>query len=257
MDKIILKKANTVSLRGVVADQSMARLQWEILTKSAALPKGAPLYLVLHTPGGSIYAGNALIDTIKGLDREVKTITLFSASMGFHIVQNSGERLITGSGILMSHRASVSFDRKELPGEALTILKSILRVLLKMDMDVASRMELTLETYRDLTRDEYWVDGSDAVKDKAADRVVLVQCGSDLIGGTEITFFDTLLGGVRVLYPECPLIYTPIQLDMSGIKFKDEYEKRDFLKYFNTMLYNPRDFLKEYVIPGKYNLYLQ
>src|SRR5690349_6219615 len=51
---IILEDRNTISLRGPVTEISVSKLMKEFQTKSKILPKDAPIYFVLKTPGGSV-----------------------------------------------------------------------------------------------------------------------------------------------------------------------------------------------------------
>ena len=80
--KLVLKKSNTVSLRMPIFPSTAQNVKEELIAKSADLPAGEPLYLYLETPGGSITAGESLIQTALGLGREIKTVNNFSASMG-------------------------------------------------------------------------------------------------------------------------------------------------------------------------------
>ena len=103
---VVLEKGNTVVIRSPVNSKSMSKAMFELNELSFKLNKEDKIYLVLDTPGGSVFAGLDFIDYAKALPQKIITITKFAASMGFQIVQNLDDRYITPSGTLMSHRAS-------------------------------------------------------------------------------------------------------------------------------------------------------
>lgn len=107
---IILTNKNTVSLSGPIDGRLVAKVFSEIQDLDTENENKDPIYLFLNTPGGSIQAGFELIDNTKQINRPVHTITKFSASMGFQIVQNLGDRYILGNGAMMSHEAHGGFE---------------------------------------------------------------------------------------------------------------------------------------------------
>ncbi|CAB4199872.1 ClpP Protease subunit of ATP-dependent Clp proteases [uncultured Caudovirales phage] len=216
-DVIELNERNTVVVRGPIDEVSVAQVQVELLRKAAP---GKRIYLVLDTPGGSVNAGNMLIETAQALPGRVDTVTIFAASMGFHIAQNLGERLIIENGTLMSHRAYAGLEG-QVPGELVTRLAALIQSLVRMDRTAAKRMGMDVQAYRALIHDEYWTDGIGAVTDHAADRIVKVRCGSDLTGTTEQEFM-TMFGPVLVTFSKCPLVTGPLKVNFGGeAKYKD------------------------------------
>ncbi len=242
-ETITLTEKNSVVFRGVVSELSVSKVQAELIEKAKA---GKPLYLVLDTPGGSVDAGNMLITTVKGLGVKVHTVTIFAASMGFHIVQSLDDRLIIPNGVLMSHRANAGM-RGEIPGEFLKRLVFLLRGLNAMDATAAKRMGLKTEVYQDWIRDEYWVEGSDAIHDKAADRVVHVKCGEGL-QGTETLTMNTIFGAVNFTMSKCPLITGPLGIDVSDVK----EEKPSVDAYVRTLFSNRFEFVNKYIKTNEY-----
>ena len=216
-ETIELNDHNTVTLRGVVDQESIARTQVELLKRAKP---GKRLCLVLDTPGGSVDAGNMLIETAKGLPGRVDTVTIFAASMGFQIAQNLGERLILDNGTLMSHRAYTGVEG-QLPGELITRVAYYTQMCNRLDRIASARMGMTYENYRRLIYDEYWTIGSSAVAERAADRVVSVRCGEGM-QGTEDVEFQTMFGSVDVTFSKCPLVTGPL-----AVKFKGEAQYRN------------------------------
>ncbi len=247
---LTLNKRNTVVFRGVVNAKSVALMQVEIMAMSARLKAGEIIYMVLDTPGGSVTAGNELIDFIHGLaPRRVKTVSLFAASMGFHIAQNLDERLVLPSSTLMSHRASLSGISGELPGELMTRLHFILNDLDRMDGIVAERMGITRKKYQRMIRDELWLNGDDAVKQKAADRVILARCDSSFSGTSEIELGEfmgiTFMGKMS----NCPLITGLLDVRMVGTESKDVTDEAQ--RMCDSYTTNKTDFVKRYISTGK------
>lgn len=244
-DTIELTKANSVVLRGPVTGSSVAAVQVELLAKAKA---GKDIYLVLDTPGGSVFAGNELIQFVKGLPVKVKTVTLFAASMGFHIAQSLDTRYIVENGILMSHRATTGMEG-EIPGELLTRLDFLLSLLNSMDDTAAKRMTQTTKHYQSMIRDEYWVRGSTSVKHKAADKVVTVRCGNDR-QGTEQETFNTIFGPATVTFSACPLIGNPLSVQFDGKV--SAADKAKIQRYIDLVYTNKAYGVTDYIKNGKY-----
>jgi hypothetical protein len=87
---ILLNSKNTIAFRGVVTSDSVAAAQAKLIAMSNALSQERPNLPRARHPGGSVDAGMRLIDMVAGLPQKVDTITVFAASMGFHIAQHFG-----------------------------------------------------------------------------------------------------------------------------------------------------------------------
>jgi ATP-dependent Clp protease, protease subunit len=249
---LVLKSENTIVFNEVVTDESVAKFQVEINKMSNKLPASQEIIMVLYTPGGSVDAGMLLMDTLKALPQKVKTLTIFSASMGFQFVQNMDERMIIPSGVLMSHRASGGMEG-ELGGEFDVRLNAVRRQIQYMDQIAANRMKMSLEAYRDLIRDEYWVHGFEAVGDRAADKLILARCGKDMTGTREQEFM-TFFGPVKVTFSKCPLITGPLEVKMDRVSEEGLPEMKT---YMDLLYQNPREFWKTYIKTEKYIKVLQ
>lgn len=248
---IVLSDKNTVTMRYAFTDESVSKLTAEILEKDAKLPKGEPIYLFIDSPGGSVTAGMDFIQGMTSLGREIKTISSFSASMAFMTVQSLGERIVLPFGVLMSHRAKGGIQG-QFPGEIDTryvFWKTYLEHVSKL---AADRLNLSVEQYELKHYDEWWTHGSQAIKEGTADSIANVKCDKTLIATVSDTV-NTMFGPVSVVWSKCPLVKTPLKVDMTGILFTtmNESEKRDFLVAMNMFFYNKVQFLHEYVITGK------
>ena len=225
-----LSASNTVVYRSEVDALSVARAQRELLEKSRALGGGEPLYLVLDTPGGSIDAGNQLIDTAKSLGRPVHTITIFAASMGFYMVQRLGTRYVLPSGRLMAHRARVGGVGGQVPGEFITAASTILASVTKIEKQNALRLGISFADYTDLVRDEYWVDGEDAVRQNAADKLASIQCDKSL-EGTYTETVQSFFGPVSLIWARCPAITLPLGFGFEGTEENRQKVREALVNY--------------------------
>jgi len=261
-DFILLQRRNMVLLRGPITSRSIAPVMQKLIIMSIFLKSSETIYLVLDTPGGSIAAGNLFIDLCQSLPQKIKTLSLFSASMGFHIAQSLGERAVLPSSVLMSHRASIRGLSGEVPGEAVQRLNFIVKMVTNLERRTAARMKLSLSDYRELTRDELWINGPDGISQNVADRMVLARCAPSL-SGTEIIDIPTFFGDVRATFSECPLIQAPLK-----VEFPSRMQKRKqfrvtkaeydiFVSFINDLLFHPIEFTKKYIIPNTYTKYLK
>lgn len=250
---IILNSKTTVIFNEVVTSESVAQLQKRLQEMSIRLPNDTTITLVMYTPGGEVYAGMELIDTIRALPQHIRTLTIFSASMGFHIVQSTdGERLILPSGTLMSHRAKGGMEG-EFDGNFDVRYAAARQRLNVLDQSAADRMGLSLPAYKELIRDEFWTSGKDAITDQAADTVVLARCDESL-SGTYVKEVNTFFGPVAVTFSKCPLIVAPLSIKFNSMNLEHAKEIEQLI---NEEYSNPSEFIKDYLNTGKYKTFLK
>ncbi len=207
---LVLNESNTLALRGEVSVGSMNKLSVELLAMSMKLGPKDVIYLVLDTPGGDVIAGNRFLDLAEAIPQRIDTVTLDSASMGFHISQRLGQRLILPTGTMMSHRMRIQgLSGQVAEGELETRMKEIQALALRLDEIASERMGITVARYRELIKDEYYASGQKAVDEKAADAVVYATCDNSL-SGTTTTTVETMFGAQSVRVSKCPLISGPI-----------------------------------------------
>jgi ATP-dependent Clp protease, protease subunit len=207
---IILNSENTVVLRGPVTASSVGEVMHELSAVAQTGQPSDPIYLVLNTPGGSVAAGNDLISYLNTLRRPVHSVSIFAASMGFHILQASPIRYVTELGTIMSHRANgtTGGDFPQQVDSRLNYIKSLIE---KMDEKVIARTsgKHTKESYMELIRDEYWAVGDTAIKDGFADEVASLKCDESL-NGTVDRQVQILFFVINLKLSKCPLITQPI-----------------------------------------------
>lgn len=203
---------NTVNLNDGVSASSVTEA---IMSLSKLETNQEPIiYLVINSPGGSVFDGLDLIQYLKGYKKPIKSISIFSASMGFQIAQgNLGERLVTNTGILMSHPMS-GYEGGEF-GEGLSVDNRnnyLKQIITTMDNSVVSRTggKQTLESYRKAYDNELWTTGQSAVDAGYADKVVDLSCAANLSSSIKSTLSRYYLDGplsleIKFDMSNCPL----------------------------------------------------
>lgn len=204
--QIQLTTANTINFRGEVSMESIttAMLKLTELNKQRGRAK-YPLYLVMDSPGGSIFAGDAFIQFVRTIPN-VHTISLFAASMASAIVQaNPGNRYVTRNAVMMFHRAKGGFEGQFEEGEVEQQLKLWKSIVLNMENTNADRIKIPLADYKAKVKDEWWMYGKEAVEQKTADVVVDVVCTPELIEKREIMLLMSMFGSAKAVFSACPL----------------------------------------------------
>lgn len=226
-EEILLTKNNTVNLRGPVTAESINAVIAD-LTVLDKLPEDGPIFLVLNTPGGSIFSGLELIQYMNTLRRPVLVVANFAASMGFHILQHSKTRFVTEFATIMSHRARGSFSG-EIPQQVSSRLKHIIDLVGKMDDHVISRTngKYNRSSYMELIRDEYWGVGANAISDRFADKLAVLKCDRELKETTEKKELQIFMFIVNAEVSKCPLI--------NEIKIDKEEHRKLVNEHFNTI----------------------
>ena len=209
---VTLTKDNTLVMNDYFYGESVANLSQRARELDAKLPSNEPLYLVLNSGGGSIDAGIELIENLNNLNRPVRTISLFAASMGFQTVQGlRGLRLLTSDGTLMSHKARGGFYG-EFPGQLDSRYSYYLKRVTRLDKRVVERTKgkHTDKSYAALVENEYWCDGADCIEQGFADQVVHPACDQSL-SGTHNKLYDRFIYMGHIIeiidvMSNCPLI---------------------------------------------------
>lgn len=204
---ILLTNRNTVFL-DLAFDNETTN---EVVTRVQSLNANFPIYLVLISPGGEVVAGLDMIDNLRGISKNVHTITIFAASMGFATVQSLGKRYITKHGVLMSHRASGGMKGQFPNGELESRLMFWNKRITDLDQETVNRTNgiLTLEQYQKMIANELWCEGKNCVDLGLADAIVNVKCAPSLLGKTIKNVSISFLGQTLNLVIErsdCPLI---------------------------------------------------
>lgn len=180
---IVLEEMDTVVFKDDVTDESMLELINEINSKLELVKKKTHVVnLVMITDGGSVPAGMDFINYANELPVKIRTITINSSSMGFHIVQGLGERLIVPYGKLLAHQATGYVGVIKMPiTEGSNVALRLKRVKVNDDRS-AKRMNISYKEFVNrIAEKDYVMYAEQAMKQNAVDRIVEIQCGQSII----------------------------------------------------------------------------
>jgi ATP-dependent protease ClpP protease subunit len=219
-DVVVFDVDNVVVLRGAVTDSSASAL-----VKELQMRRFDDLYLFIHSPGGSVIAGNQIVDTIKSHKGKITCYASEAVSMAFVILQACPVRLVSPHSIVMQHEASYGVNGQA--GHNLSFVTFLHGMLRKMDQAQADRIGISYEEFKKRIAFDWWMDGIDAVMQNAADRTVVAACTKEL---TEVKTPQTLKGlfsSIEVEWSGCPLVSYPINIKTDA---KNEEGEKEIVK---------------------------
>lgn len=172
MEEAFLKKRR-VFLWGVVDDKSMEKAINQILFLDINEP-GKEIELFISSPGGSVTAGLALLDTMKMISSPVHTTCMgLAASMGSMLLSQGvkGKRKIFPNGRVMIHQPSIG----GVQGQAIELeitAKQIVKTRRILAEILAENCGQPVEKIlKDFDRD-YWMDAKEALEYGIVDEII-------------------------------------------------------------------------------------
>jgi ATP-dependent Clp protease protease subunit len=129
--------------------------------------------LYINSPGGSVYAGLAMLDTMNVIKPDVQTICVgMAASMGAVLLSAGahGKRFALPNAKIMIHQGSAGFSGT--PSDIEITAREVLKSRQKLDQILAENSGRPLdEVHKDTDRD-YWMDASEAKEYGLVDSVI-------------------------------------------------------------------------------------
>ena len=132
-----------------------------------------PIYLYINSPGGSVYDGMAIYDTIKHVKNEVHTIGIgLQASMGAFLLSSGtkGKRFLLPHAKVMIHQPS-SGTRGKVTDMEIDLKESIKTRELLNEILAKNTGQKVAKIAEDVDRD-YWMTAEEAVAYGLADKVI-------------------------------------------------------------------------------------
>ena len=194
IETITLNVTNSITIKGEINDDVASRFVHELNQKRDK----QNIYVYLDTNGGSVNAGNLIIDEIQKYDLDC--IAQRAVSMGFVILQSCNTRYITNYGILMQHQMSYGIiNEKEKVDSYSSFINQMADVLLDLQ---ANKIKIDKQTFKEKTYNEWWLFGLNAIYENCADHLIKIKCTSELTNKT----FTEDIGSYTYTYSKCPLV---------------------------------------------------
>jgi ATP-dependent protease ClpP protease subunit len=213
MKTVNLTLDNTLLLRGVIDEESTNKLMYDI-QKTNATNK----ILYLDTPGGMVEEGLKIINEVRNYN--ISCVAEKAYSMGFSIFQSCYNRYILPNGKLMQHQISFGIGGELAKvNNYVNFIKQIEEEIVELE---ATRIDIPLNKYREMTTNEWWLYGTNTINSNTADEIVNVKCSNKLTRKN----FTMETNRYIYVYSSCPLISNEIEIkekkkDIDTSSFED------------------------------------
>jgi ATP-dependent Clp protease protease subunit len=129
--------------------------------------------IYINSPGGSVYAGLAMFDTMNAVKPDISTICVgMAASMGAVLLSagTKGKRFALPNAKIMIHQGSAGFSGT--PSDIEITAREVLKSRQKLDEILAERTGKNVEVVHHDTDRDYWMDAAEAKTYGLIDNVV-------------------------------------------------------------------------------------
>lgn len=198
-DTIRLNTTNNLVLKGEVNSKMATDFIYELNRRT----NKSDIYVFLNTNGGSVQEGMKIISEINKYGSSC--IAEKAYSMGFAILQNCKERYILPHGSIMQHQISLGVMNEK--GKIDNYMKYIDQIEHHMTQVQSLRVGMSPDEFKLKTMNEWWLYGENAVIQNCADKLINVECSSEL---TRSTYTENK-HGYTYTYSNCPLVTDEIK----------------------------------------------
>lgn len=131
------------------------------------------IYLVLDSPGGSVFDGSRLISYMEASPVKINTVVYgLCASMCFQIFERGHTRYMVDRSVIMGHQASGGV-RGNIKGMK-NLLTFIEKEVKKLDAYIADRAKMSRKDFDDLVTTDLWLAADDAIALNLADKLAVI-----------------------------------------------------------------------------------
>lgn len=130
------------------------------------------VYLLINSPGGSVFDGTRLTDLVEKSGRINTVCITLCASMAAQLHQVGKKRLMVEKSVLMFHPAKGGLQGTI--EEMKALLSMIDTYTARLDAKIAKRSNIPFEQFKYMVLKNLWVEAEDALKLKLADGLVRI-----------------------------------------------------------------------------------
>lgn len=204
---IKLNKNNFVSLIGPVSTSSIDNVIQQTSGISDYIQEHQSFYFFINSPGGSVFAGNHLIQYMLSLQESGIQINCIAAnymSMAFIIFQVCSTRNIMWNSLGMQHQISlgISGNIENLVNQ-LEMIERVNQLTINLEI---KRINISYPEYKKRILSDWWLFGSEAITQNVADKKVNVLCSSDILQKTIVDEYLIFGQHIEIIRSACPLI---------------------------------------------------
>jgi len=234
---ITLSANNFVSLVGPVTASSVNDVIKSFSSKGVIdyMEDNKKINLYINSPGGSVFAGNHLVQYIKTLQDtniDINCIAQNFMSMGFVIMQSCTNRYVMFDSIGMQHQMSLGLRGNiENIRTHFSLLDRINNAII--DIEIA-KIKMDREVYLKKILSDWWLFGEENVKEGVADKLVTVKCIPSIIN-EKVKRTDSIFGiDFSIELNKCPILMDIKLLDMDS---KNNVNATKLHKYYDFVNY--------------------
>jgi ATP-dependent protease ClpP protease subunit len=192
--EIFLDTNNTLLIRGEINEKLATQFIYELNQK----PKKKNLYVYLDTNGGSVDAGNKIVNEIQKYN--LSCIAQKAISMGFVILQSCKKRNILPLATLMQHQMSYGIINEKAKIES--YVEYIKQIGNELTLMQAKKIGISPKKFNEKIYNDWWSFGKTAIENNCADEIVDVKCSTKLTNATYE--YDNNL--YVYTFSKCPLV---------------------------------------------------
>ena len=234
---ITLSSNNFVSLVGPVTASSVNDVIKSFNSKGVIdyMEDNKKINLYINSPGGSVFAGNHLVQYIKTLQDsniEVNCIAQNFMSMGFVIMQSCTNRYIMFDSVGMQHQMSLGLRGNiENIRTHFGLLDRINNVIIDMEI---TKIRMERDVYLKKILSDWWLFGEENVKEGVADKLVTVKCIPSIIN-EKVKRTDSIFGiDFSIELNKCPIL---MDIKLIDLESKQSVNTTKLFKYYDFVNY--------------------
>lgn len=180
---ILLKPNEFVAVVGPVTTSLVDHViqEWASPAVHDRITETKETIFYINSPGGSVHAGNHLIQYMRALQSQNITVGCIAQnfmSMAFIIMQACDHRMVLANSIGMQHQMSFV-----LRGDIENMRRSFDfhdRINEKMILIELEKIGMCRQEYDDRIAHDWWLYGDENLEENTADELVVFSCSSDL-----------------------------------------------------------------------------